>query len=273
MAESEIGRGSVFRIDLPAEAVDSAALEKVLAANRNHEVTGLAPGQPAYRIMIVEDQYENQVLLAKLMTDIGLEADVASNGKEAVELFLEWRPHFIWMDRRMPVMDGIEATRRIRALPGGKTVKIVAVTASVFAEEQQGLFEAGMDGFLRKPYRFHEIYDCLAQHLGVKYTYAATHQEEARHVTLTPAMLVGLPLAIRKELADALELLDSDRIMAAIRAIRGVDAGLSRTLSGLAENYNYAPIMAALSSGGSSREVAPSGGASAANRPLASLTA
>jgi signal transduction histidine kinase/DNA-binding NarL/FixJ family response regulator len=271
--ESEVGKGSTFRIELPAEAADSAGLEKVLAASRNHEVTGLAPGQPAYRILIVEDQYENQVLLAKLMTDAGLEAEVASNGKEAVELFEEWRPHFIWMDRRMPVMDGIEATKRIRALPGGDAVKIVAVTASVFAEEQQGLFEAGMDGFLRKPYRFNEIYDCLAQHLGVKYTYATTHQESAQHVTLTPAMLAGLPPAIRKELAVALELLDGDRITAAIRTIRGIDAGLSRTLSCLAENFNYAPIMAALSSTDSGRGVAASSGTGTAKRSLASLSA
>ena len=68
----------------------------------------------------------------KLMADIGLDARLAENGKRCVEMFQEWHPHLIWMDRRMPVMDGMEATRRIRQLPGGKDVKIVAVTASAF---------------------------------------------------------------------------------------------------------------------------------------------
>ena len=90
----------------------------------------------------------------KLMADIGLNARLAENGEQCVELFQEWHPQLIWMDRRMPVMDGIEATRRIRQLPGGKDVKIVAVTASAFKEQRRKLLDAGMDDFVRKPYRF-----------------------------------------------------------------------------------------------------------------------
>ncbi len=74
----------------------------------------------------------------------------------------------------MPVMDGVEATRRIRQLPGGKEVKIVAVTAPAFMEQRQELLNAGMDDFVRKPYRFDEIYDSLARQVGVKYLYRRT---------------------------------------------------------------------------------------------------
>ncbi len=105
----------------------------------------------------------------KLMTPIGIDARLAENGAECVQMFQEWHPHLIWMDWRMPVMDGTEATRRIRALPDGGDVKIIAVTASVFGEQRQELFKAGMNAFLRKPFRFHEIYDCMAQQLGVQY--------------------------------------------------------------------------------------------------------
>ena len=93
---------------------------------------GVRPGArtAGFRILIAEDQRENQLLLMKLMADIGLDTRLAENGEQCVELFQEWHPHLIWMDRRMPVMDGIEATRQIRQLPGGKEVKIVAVTAS-----------------------------------------------------------------------------------------------------------------------------------------------
>jgi CheY-like chemotaxis protein len=89
------------------------------------------------------------------------------------------------MDRRMPVMDGVEATRKIRTLPGGDEVKIVAVTASVFREQQQELFDAGIDDVLRKPYRFHEIYDCMARHLGLKYVYRETQALVVVHADST----------------------------------------------------------------------------------------
>jgi signal transduction histidine kinase len=90
--ESEFGRGSIFRIELPAEAVDGASVKNAAETARNGDVIALAPGQPAYRILIVEDQYENQILLAKLMTDIGLEVKIAGNGAEGVKLFQEWQP-------------------------------------------------------------------------------------------------------------------------------------------------------------------------------------
>lgn len=169
--ESRFGVGSTFRIELPAEEANASEVSSADGSIRKDEVAGLEPGQPAYRILIAEDQPLNQILLGKLMTDIGLETKVAANGEHCVQLFKEWSPHLIWMDRRMPVMDGAEATKTIRAMPGGDEVKIVAVTASVFREQQNELFDAGMDDVLRKPYRFHEIYDCLARHLGLKYIY------------------------------------------------------------------------------------------------------
>ena len=161
-----MGKGSIFRVELPVELAEEADTGAPKAGEQAGEPIGLAPGQPAYRILIAEDQPENQLLLVKLMTGIGLDVELAENGEECVRLFQEWHPHLIWMDRRMPVMDGVEATRRIRALPDGQAVKIVAVTASAFKEQRQEMLDAGMDDFVRKPYRFHEIYDCMAKQLG-----------------------------------------------------------------------------------------------------------
>jgi CheY-like chemotaxis protein/anti-sigma regulatory factor (Ser/Thr protein kinase) len=243
--ESTPGKGSLFRVDLPVELAQTSDVIK--PGDRKHEnVVGIAPGQPAYRILIVEDQYENQLLLKQLMADIGLETKVAENGEQCVRLFNEWHPHLIWMDRRMPVMDGIEATQRIRRLPDGEAVKIVAVTASAFKEQQQEMFDAGMNDFVRKPYRFDEIYDCLARQLGIKYIYQSNNAEEAVPVTLTPAMLVELPAELRKELRDALENLDNERIAAVIRQVEIIDAELGSTLTSLAEYFNYPAILGAL---------------------------
>ena len=74
------------------------------------QVLGLEPGQPEYRILMVEDEPENWMVLERLLENAGFQVRVAENGETGVETFREWRPQFIWMDLRMPVMDGIEAT-------------------------------------------------------------------------------------------------------------------------------------------------------------------
>jgi PAS domain S-box-containing protein len=169
--ESTLGKGSIFRIELPVELASDIDVAAQHANTHMEDVCGLAPGQPAYRILIAEDNRVNQMLLMKLMADLGLDTKVTDNGKECVEVFQEWPADLIWMDWRMPVMDGAEATRRIRTLPKGQDVRIIALTASVFNDERHVLFEAGINEFVHKPYRFHEIYDCMARHLGMKYIY------------------------------------------------------------------------------------------------------
>jgi CheY-like chemotaxis protein len=152
------------------------------------------------------------------------------------------------MDRRMPVMDGIEATRAIRQSPGGEAVKIVAVTASVFKEQQDEMLAAGMNGFVHKPYRFHEIYDAMTEHLGVKFEYTSTSPTgEGTSAALTVADFAALPDPLRKALLSALENLDSERIRSLIRQIGETDQELSRTLSRYADNFDYPRIIEALS--------------------------
>jgi PAS domain S-box-containing protein len=240
--ESTLGKGSLFRVDLPVERVRTTDI--LPEALKKGDVKGLAPGQPHYKILIVEDQYENQLLLSRLMSEIGMEVKVAENGQQGLEQFQDWHPDLIWMDRRMPVMDGEEATRRIRQLPEGQTVKIVAVTASAFKEEQQVMLDAGMDDFVRKPYRFEEIYDCLARHLGVEYVYHGEAPTDASPpATLDAAMLAALPAALRQELRAALENLDSERIAVVIGQIDGLDATLGLALSRLADYFDYPGIL------------------------------
>jgi PAS domain S-box-containing protein len=244
--ESMPGKGSLFRVELPVEL---AAPNDILGPEirKKNEVLGLAPGQPRYRIMIVEDQRENQLLLFQLMTDIGLEAKVVGNGKQCLELFQDWQPDLIWMDRRMPVMDGVETTHRIRQLPDGQSVKIVAVTASAFKEQQQEMLDAGMDDFVRKPYRFDEIYECMSRQLGIKYIYHSDKAlTEAAPTMLSAEMLDKLPNTLRMELRNALESLDSKRITAILGRIGEVDVKLGGALSRLAEYFDYPAILDAL---------------------------
>ncbi|MCX7192340.1 MAG: ATP-binding protein [Proteobacteria bacterium] len=243
--ESTPGKGSLFRVELPVQMIPAAAVLKPDSIVKG-EITGLLPGQPEYRILIVEDQLENQLLLRQLMERIGLQVKVAADGGQAIELFKNWHPDLIWMDRRMPVMDGIEATQRIRQLPGGAEVKIVAVTASAFMEQRDEMLEAGMDDFVRKPYRFNEIYEVLSKHLGLQYLYSNADAQEDEAVPLTAEMLAVLPAELQCELRAALESLEDERIGAVIHQVTAYNSDLGKTLSHLAGNFDYPAILNAL---------------------------
>jgi len=244
--DSTPGKGSLFRLDLPLNEVTKTDIIQSEQAEKG-DVIGLAPGQPVYRVLIVEDTLENRLLLTKLMESAGFQVKVAENGKQGVKLFQSWHPHFIWMDRRMPVMDGLEATRQIRKLPGGKDVKIAAVTASAFIEQRSESLDAGMDDFVRKPYRFNEIYECMSKLLGVTFIYSGALDEPEQTATaLMPEMLSVLPATLRGDLTAALESLETERIAQVIQQVAPYDRKLQKTLSHLAENFDYPSILKAL---------------------------
>lgn len=241
--ESTPDTGSLFRVNLPVQRAEEADVVPPEVAKGR--VIGLEPGQPEYRILIVEDQVENQLLLQRLLKDAGFTIKLAENGAEGVEMFQSFRPHFIWMDRRMPVMDGLEATRRIRALDGGKEVKIVAVTASVFGEQRAEILTQGMDDFVRKPYRPDEIFECMKRHLGVRYLYGPDEPSMADS-PLPAGTLDHLPEALRHELADALINGNTEHIAELIVRVEQQDAALAKALARHVAAFNYLPILNAL---------------------------
>jgi signal transduction histidine kinase/DNA-binding response OmpR family regulator len=244
--DSAPGRGSRFRVEVPAEKAE--ACEVTIENADVQQVVCLEPGQPDYRILIVEDQSENRILLERLLQSAGFEVQWAEDGAKAVEIFEAWRPHFIWMDLRIPVISGMEAARRIRQLEGGQEVKIVAVTASTFASQRDEVLGAGMDDFLRKPYRSREIFDCMAQHLGVRYVYGARPQAARGDspAILRPEDLAVLPAALRDELEKAVISLDRNRIALLVSQVSEQNASLGAGLARLAERYTYSPILHAL---------------------------
>jgi len=241
--ESTPGRGSCFRVELPVEKTAEFEPESAPAMGR---ILGVEAGQPEYRILVVEDEPENWMVLERLLSDAGFQVRVAQNGKQGVEMYEEWRPDFIWMDLRMPVMDGIEATRRIRALPVGTDVKIAAVSAWGISRRTEVL-AAGMDDYLTKPYRPAEIFDCLQRHLGLRYLRAEAAPPPAGHsAELSKDAIAALPSALRAELLDAVTALNAKRISQAIAKVAEHDAPLGSVLAGYAERYAYTAILSAV---------------------------
>lgn len=167
--DSGVGRGSTFRFTVQARLAQPDAVQ---AAQPQRQIVGLAPGQPTYRILIAEDKWANRQLLVQLLTPLGFEVREAVNGEEAIALWQEWRPHLIWMDMRMPVMDGYEATRMIKANRALHSCIILALTANAFEEERLVALLIGCDDFIRKPVQENVILEKMAEHLGVRYCYA-----------------------------------------------------------------------------------------------------
>jgi CheY-like chemotaxis protein len=241
---SEPGRGSKFYFSIPVSVLPSVAEPE---EPKHGRILGLAEGQPQHRLLIVEDQAENRLLLRRLLDPFGFEMSEAINGKEAVALFEQKRPDLIWMDVRMPVMDGLEAIRRIRATKAGADTKIIALTAHALEEERSAIMAAGCDDFVRKPFREQEIFDALARHLLLKFNYEKAPGPESTPgvpgLTLRPEQLEGLPAELLRELRQAVIELDTARTHALIEQVTERDASLGRALNTLATQLGYRRLL------------------------------
>lgn len=243
---STVGVGTCFRLSVPLRPAPAEAVAPVHA--ERHPV-GLKPGQPTYRILVVDDVPSTCTLLLKLLQPLGFEVRSAEQGQAAIEIWQTWQPHLIFMDMRMPVMDGREATRRIRALPGGDAVKIVALTASAFEEERAEIMAAGCDDFVRKPFRAAVIWEVLERQLGVAFEEAApevTAPLPSLEEHVTPAALAHLPSAWRDAFHKAALSADADTLYALLQELRDADLPLRHRLQALVDEFRF-DVLAELS--------------------------
>ena len=238
--DSTHSEGSTFFFEIPLTVIPGV---EIAPAVRRRRVTGLIEAQQRFRLLIVEDHPENRLLLRALLEPLGFELREAHTGREAVALSEQWRPHLIWMDMRMPDMDGLQATRHIRST--GVETRIVAVTAHALEAERRAIIAAGCDDVIRKPYRDTEIYEAVEKNLGVRFQYAE-EQAPAAETTggLRLAQLVTLPPPLIDELREAVLLLDGQRCLEIVAKMD--DHKVSAVLQGLVNNLRYAELLAAL---------------------------
>ena len=244
--ESAPGGGSRFTVELPAEPASQAEIPSVRAGGEH--LFALEAGGPERRVLVVDDTTENAMLLERMLTRAGFQVRLAPNGERGIEVFQEWRPHFIWMDVKMPGIGGLEAARRIRRLHDGGAVKIAALSASVFESERGEVLEAGIDDFISKPFRPEEVFLCMARHLGLRYrsAEAAVKEREEEHRALRPEGLAAVSSELRRELADAVVSLNQARIFAAVDRLEKRDEALATILRRLTANFNFTQILQAL---------------------------
>jgi len=237
-----------YLLTLIDEVLDVARLPAEPVPPTDRQVLRLSPNQPAFRILIVEDTRGNGMLLQRLLLDAGFQVRTAGGGPRAIDEFRAWRPHFIWMDLCLPTVGGPEATRKIRTLEGGADVRIVALTGFALSHQRAELLSSGFDDFLRKPYRRHEIFECLSRHLVLRYRYRETLPPPPDYPgdALRPEALKALPSELRTQLSDALVRLEPDPIAEAIHRVAEHNSQLGQVLTVYSERLAYAQILDAL---------------------------
>jgi CheY-like chemotaxis protein len=237
-----VGQGTTVSFDLPVSLVEASQAPTPSDAARRR-VIGLEPGQPRYRILVVDDRWPARQLLVRLLGPLGFEVREASNGQEALENCAVWQPDLICMDLRMPIMDGREAARRIKATPRGKAIPIIALTASSFDEERAVILAAGFDEFLRKPFHEADLFELIHKRLGARFVYESEAAASVAESLPDVAALAALPPERLTALKEALTELDPNAIRRAIDDLRPHNARLAESLSAWARNFKYGQIL------------------------------
>jgi CheY-like chemotaxis protein len=236
--KSKVGAGSTFCFDVQLAPADSSEVQE---HRTERWVVGIDPNdRQAYRMLVVDDKLENRRLLVEWLRMTGFQVREAGNGAEALKVWEEWAPQMIWMDMRMPVLDGYEATRRIKASLQGQATVVVALTASAFEHEETMVLSAGCDDFVRKPVRESVIFEKIAQHLGVRFVYEERQPPTAAQdgaARLTPAHLAALPADWVANLRQAILVADMDQVKTLIDQIRDQNHALANELQRLADNF------------------------------------
>ncbi len=163
-ATSRLGVGSTFWFTARLRKNHHAQVD--LSAAAGSARSRLARDFPSARILLVDDERTNREVTLEVLGTAALHVDVAASGHQAILLAAQRSYDVILMDLQMPAMDGLEATRRIRMLPGGAGSAIVALTANAFTTDKARCLEAGMDVFLTKPFDADVLFETLARALA-----------------------------------------------------------------------------------------------------------
>ena len=276
---STVDRGTIFRFNIKLRLADKSEI----IAKLQQRVIGLEPNYESYRILVVDDTRENRLLLIKLLQPIGFEVIEAENGEEAITQWLAFQPHLIWMDTRMPIMNGIQATQEIRSRERGAMMRgeieaeteggkiednsqsnrespipnrhtiIIALSASAFEERRGELLSAGCDDFVRKPFTEEVIFDKISQYLGVRYVYEDLPESTKVHRTFNTVSeksdsfllekMAIMPSIWLRELEKATKNLDEDMVLHLIEQIPESNKSLAEGLRDLLDNFRLDIIL------------------------------
>ncbi len=233
--ESELGEGSRFFFTLPL----GQAVEKPEETAVKREVVHLAEGYHV-KALVVDDVARNRDVLGRFLSEVGVEVKFAENGQEAIEEIRVEMPDVVFMDMRMPVMDGLEAARRIWAEFGRDGVKVVAISAATLVHQKEKYLSERFDAFLSKPARSQHIYDCLAEILHVEYEYGgdASPPGDFEVIILPEDLLLRL-----RETAEIYNMTEFETLLDEVRQMGAEAEPLAEHLHQLSRDLNTEAIL------------------------------
>ena len=241
--------GTTILFDIQVQIVDSAQVQSKATSAK---IISMESGQPQYKILITDDNADNRKLLAEILKRVGFMTREAIHGQDALDIWKSWHPDLIFMDIRMPVMDGYKAVEFIRKKADHKAdipaPIIIALTASTLEEEKFIILETGCDDFMRKPFKESEIFDMISKHLNVKFIYEDIKPLAVNDISKTaqqvsPSSIAELPTELVAQLKKAATETDIEKINQIILEINHINKPLGDYLAGLSYDFEFGRIV------------------------------
>ena len=235
MLISHWGEGARFRFTFTAQPAR--------AADASPQVLRLAPDRPTPRVLVVDDDPASRQMLASLLGSVGFAAEMVSSAPEALgRLHADAAFDVVLMDKRMPEMDGLEAVRRMRELPGGRELAVLIVSASSLGNERAAALAAGANGYVAKPVRREELLAEIGRLAGVRYEFwpdSPSTDPAAAVAPAAPAERVRLSPEQSGVLDQALRRGDVRQLRKMVEELAFEQAGLAAEIRTLVEAYDY----------------------------------
>jgi CheY-like chemotaxis protein len=215
----------------------------VIAEKYNYQYRMSERTEPI-RVLVAEDHPPSSEMLSRILSEAGLEVRVAQNGEEALHQAQCWHPDLIWMDMNMPVMDGYEATRRLKENEPTRHIPIAALTASAFEEDRKRILDCGCDEFLRKPFSVEELFEAMEDLLDI--TFDREDLEVctgAGPVTASQIDLATLTAEEREALSQAVVNMEAASLRDLAVRLQSKDAALASLIKRAVDELNFEPLL------------------------------
>ncbi|MCK5830830.1 MAG: DUF4154 domain-containing protein [Methylococcales bacterium] len=237
------GLGSIFSFSI----IVGKVLEEDITMPGDNPLEVIGFESPTtINILIVEDLEDSAYYLSQVLQKIGCNSSIAEDGQQAILAYEQYNPDLIFMDKRMPKVNGIKAAQSIRKLEGGDNVIIIATTASAFDDIKENILDRTFDDFIQKPYSSNDIYRCLKKYLGIKLVYSESTIDNVtpdtnKHDVMKKA-LFSLSEQTKSDLQTAILELDIEKTLAAIERVKQENVDLSVYLTGFLDTFNFSSL-------------------------------